>query len=61
MKLNEQICVKNKTNGLYLYEAILKLKKVNPIKFESNWSKKPNEICTKSKSNSDQDSNMHTY
>jgi len=33
--------------------AIMKLKKANPIKFESNWSKKSKEIYTKSKSYSD--------
>ena len=33
--------------------AMMKLKKANPIKFKSNWSKKLMEICTKSKSNSD--------
>ena len=33
--------------------AMMKLKKANPIKFESDWSKESNEICTKSKSNSD--------
>ena len=33
--------------------AIMKLKKANPIKFKSNWSKEWKEICTKSKSNSD--------
>ena len=31
--------------------AIMKLKKANPIKFESNWSKESKDICTKSKSN----------
>ena len=33
--------------------AMMKLKKANPIKFKSNWSKESKEICTKSKSNSD--------
>ena len=33
--------------------VIMKSKKVNPIKFKSNWSKELKEICTKSKSNSD--------
>ena len=33
--------------------AMLKLKKANPIKFKSNWSKESKEICTKSKSNLD--------
>ena len=28
--------------------AMMKAKKANPIKFESNWSKKSKEICTKS-------------
>ena len=32
--------------------AMMKLKKINPIKFESNWSKESKKICTKSKSNS---------
>ena len=31
----------------------MNLKKDNPIKFESNWSKESKEICTKSKSNSE--------
>ena len=33
--------------------AMMKSKKVNPIKFKSNWSKKSKEICTKSMSNLD--------
>ena len=33
--------------------AIMKSKKANPIKFESNWSKESKEIRNKSKSNSD--------
>ena len=33
--------------------AMMKLKKVNSIKFKSNWSKESNEICTESKSNLD--------
>ena len=33
--------------------AMMKSKKANPIKFESNWSKESKDICTKSKSNSD--------
>ena len=33
--------------------AMVKSKKVNPIKFESNWSKESKEICTRFKSNSD--------
>ena len=33
--------------------AIMKLKKANPIKFKSNWGKESNEICIKSKPNSD--------
>ena len=33
--------------------AMMKLKKANPIKFKSNWSKESKEICIKSKSNSD--------
>ena len=40
----------NQTN---LNLAMMKLKKFNPIKFKSNWSKESKEICTKSKSNSD--------
>ena len=36
-----------------LTRAMMKLKKANPIKFEFNWSKESNEICTKFKSNSD--------
>ena len=34
-------------------KAMMKSKKANPIKFESNWSKESKEICTKFKSNSD--------
>ena len=33
--------------------AMMKLNKVNSIKFKSNWSKESKEICTKFKSNSD--------
>ena len=33
--------------------AMMKSKKANPIKFESNWSKESKEICTKYKSNYD--------
>ena len=38
---------------------IMKLKKVNLIKFESNWSKESKEIYIKSKSNLDWDSRLH--
>ena len=51
MELNKWICAKKKANKLYFYKAMMKLKNVNPIKFESNWSKESKEICTKSKSN----------
>ena len=34
-------------------QAMMKSKKANPIKFESNWSKESKEIYTKSKSNLD--------
>ena len=37
----------------------MKLKKVNLIKFESNWSKESKEIYIKSKSNLDRDSRLH--
>ena len=37
----------------FITRAMMKLKKANSIKFESNWSKKPKEIYTKSKSNLD--------
>ena len=40
----------NQTN---LNLAMMNLKKFNPIKFKSNWSKESKEICTKSKFNSD--------
>ena len=53
MKLNKWICAKKKANELYFYKGHDKVKEGNPIKFESNWSKESNEICTKSKSNSD--------
>jgi len=33
--------------------VMMKSKQANQIKFESNWSKESNKICTKSKSNSD--------
>ena len=33
--------------------AMIKSKKVNPIKFKFNWNKKSKEIYTKSKFNSD--------
>ena len=39
--------------------AIMKLKKVYPIKFKSNWNNESKEICTKSKFNSDYDSSLH--
>ena len=44
--------------GFTFTRAMIKLKKANPIKFKSNWSKKSKEICTKSKFNSDQDSSL---
>ena len=33
--------------------AMMKSKKANPIKFESNWRKESKKICTKSKYNLD--------
>ena len=35
MELNEWICAKKKANGLCFYMAIMKLKKTNPISFDS--------------------------
>ena len=40
--------------------AMMKSKKANLIKFESNWSKELKEICTKSKLNLNQDSSLST-
>ena len=45
--------LKRKLMDFTFTRAMMKLKKTNPIKFKSNWSKESKEICTKSKSNSD--------
>ena len=53
MELNKWICAKRKLIDFTFTRAMVKLNKVNPIKFKSNWNKELKEICTKSKSNSD--------
>ena len=53
IKLNKWICAKKKANGLFFYKGYDKVKEGEPNKSKSNWSKESNEICTKSKSNSD--------